>query len=97
MSISYYLGFLLPILAPAVVLRSLLYVPIMHHKSPLVYIGGVFLMSVLLSATYLFIRRSRLWAYGVFFCFFYMFVLIWQLPWAIATFAWTGWETRKAT
>ena len=95
MSLSFYLGFILPILGPAIVVRSLIYVPLFQHRTPFIYIGGVFMMSTLMSATYLFAKRSRLWVYGVFFCFFYMFVLIWQLPWAILTFAGTKWGTRS--
>lgn len=95
MSISFYLGFILPLLGPAVVVRSLLYVPLTQHRSPLIYIMGVFLMSCLISCTYLFLKRSRLWFYGILFCFYYMFVLIWQLPWAVLTFSRTLWGTRN--
>ena len=96
MSISFYLGFILPILGPAVVIRSLLYVPLTQHRSPLVYVMGVFLMSCMISCTYLFLKRSRLWFYGILFCFYYMFILIWQLPWAILTFSKTLWGTRSS-
>jgi len=95
MSLSFYLGFILPLLGPAVVLRSLIYVPAIQHRSPLIYILGVFLMSCLMSCTYLFLKRSRIWFYGILFCFYYMFVLIWQLPWAVLTFSHTLWGTRK--
>lgn len=95
MSISFYLGFILPLLGPAVVLRSLVYVPLTQSGSPFVYIFGVILMSGLISTTYLFIRRSRLWYYGLLFCFYYMFVLIWQLPWAVVTSYKTQWGTRS--
>ena len=94
MSLSFYLGFLLPVVAPAIVLRALVYVPLFHHGSPAMYIAGVFLMSALMSSTYLFARRSRLWFYGIPFCFFYMFVLVWQLPIAILTSMKTQWGTR---
>lgn len=97
MSLSFYLGFILPLLGPAIVIRSLVLVPIFQHGTPLIYISGVFIMSVLMSTTYLFVKRSRLWAYGVYFCFFYMFVLIWQLPWAVLTFGYTKWGTRDGT
>ena len=96
MSLSFYLGFFLPLLGPAVVIRSLVYVPITQHHSPLVYILGVFLMSCMISCTYLFLKRSRIWYYGILFCFYYMFVLIWQIPWAVLTFSKTIWGTREA-
>lgn len=95
MSLSFYLGFILPLLGPVVVLRSMLYVPLTQDRSPLIYIMGVFLMSCLLSCTYLFLKRSRLWFYGILFCFYYMFVLIWQIPWAVLTFSKTLWGTRS--
>jgi hyaluronan synthase len=94
MALSFYLGFLLPIVAPFVVLRALVYAPLFHHQWPFMYIFGVFLMSALLSSVYLFMRRSRLWIYGIHFCFFYMFILVWQLPWAILTSTRTAWGTR---
>jgi hyaluronan synthase len=94
MSISFYLGVLLPLLGPAVVFRALIFVPLFHHGTPLKYIIGVFLMSTLMSSVYLFIKRSRLWIYGTPFCFFYMFILIWQLPWAMITFWKSHWGTR---
>lgn len=96
MSLSFYLGFLLPLLGPAVVVRSLLYVPLTQHRSPLIYIAGVFLMSCMISCTYLFLKRSRIWFYGILFCFYYMFVLIWQIPWAVVTFSRTSWGTRSS-
>lgn len=95
MSISYYLGFILPILGPAIVFRAMIYVPLMRSGSPLHYMLGIFLMSVLMSTSYLLVKRSRLWIYGTPFCFFYMFVLVWQLPWAILTFWRTTWGTRR--
>jgi len=95
MSLSYYLGLILPLLAPAVVFRAMIYVPVFHHVAPFSYIFGVFLMSALMSTTYLFAKRSNLWVYGTVFCFFYMFILVWQLPWAIMTFWKTAWGTRN--
>jgi hyaluronan synthase len=35
-----------------------------------------------------------MWLYGIPFCFFYMFILVWQLPWAILTFREIKWGTR---
>lgn len=95
MSLSFYLGFFLPMLAPFIVVRAMVYVPIMEHALPLQYMTGILAMSALMSSTYLFEKRSRLWLYGVVFCFFYMFVLVWQLPWAVLTFARREWGTRE--
>lgn len=95
MAISFYLGFLLPLISPAVVLRALIYVPVVQRVTPLAYLMGVTLMSVLLSSVYMIFRRSKLWWYGIPFCFFYMFVLVWQMPWAVLTFFKTSWGTRS--
>lgn len=95
MALSFYLGFLLPLVAPFIVIRAMVYVPIMEHALPLQYMTGILAMSALMSSTYLFEKRSRLWLYGVVFCFFYMFVLVWQLPWAVLTFARRDWGTRE--
>lgn len=95
MALSFYLGFILPLLGPAIVLRALIYVPLVQHTSPLMYILGITLMSALMSSTYLLYKRSRLWFYGTVFCFYYMFILVWQTPWAVLT-AWRNeWITRS--
>ena len=94
MAISFYLGFLLPLMGPAIVVRALIYVPLVQRTSPLMYIVGITLMSALMSSTYLILRHSRLWLYGTLFCFYYMFVLVWQTPWAALTSWRNSWITR---
>jgi hyaluronan synthase len=94
MSISFYLGFILPLIGPFVVFRAMVFLPVWQGVTPFSYIFGVVLMSALMCSSYLFEKRSRLWVYGIPFCFFYMFILIWQLPWAMLTFWKTGWGTR---
>jgi len=94
MWLSFYLGLVLPVLGPAIVFRALLYVPLFQQGTPFMYMFGILLMSVLMSSTYLFAKRSRLWIYGIPFCFFYMFVLVWQLPVAILSFWIPRWGTR---
>lgn len=94
MFLSFYLGIILPMLSPVIVLRSIIYVPLFYNVIPFSYLLGVLLMSTLMSTTYLLAKRSRLWVYGIHFCFFYMFVLVWQMPWAMLTFWKTHWGTR---
>ena len=94
MALSFYLGFLLPLVAPVIVVRSLVLVPLLQSVWPLNYVAGVFVMSAMVSSVYLLAKRSRLWIYGVVFCFYYMFILVWQLPIAVLTFAHTSWGTR---
>ncbi|HXK59615.1 MAG TPA: glycosyltransferase [Acidobacteriota bacterium] len=93
-ALSFYLGFLLPILAPLIVFRAVVYLPLFYGISPLNYIGGIVLMATLMSTSYLLVQRSRLWLYGVPFCLFYMFVLVWQLPWTTLTYFQSSWGTR---
>ena len=95
MALSFYLGFLLPLMGPAIVVRALVYVPLVQHTSPLMYIVGITLMSALMSSTYLLYKRSKLWLYGTVFCFYYMFVLVWQTPWAVLTSWRNEWATRN--
>jgi hyaluronan synthase len=95
MALSFYLGFLLPLIGPAIVIRAMIYVPLVQRTSPLMYIVGITLMSALMSSTYLLYKRSRLWFYGTAFCFYYMFVLVWQTPWAVLTSWRNEWITRS--
>jgi hyaluronan synthase len=94
-ALSFYLGLILPILGPAIVFRAIIYVPLFHLGSPLMYLFGILLMSMMMSLTYLYVKRSNLWIYGVLFCLLYMFVVIWQLPWAMATYMVSSWSTRS--
>jgi hyaluronan synthase len=95
MALSFYLGLILPILGPAIVFRAIIYVPLFHLGSPLMYLFGILLMSMMMSLTYLYVKRSKLWIYGILFCFLYMFVVIWQLPWAMVTYMTSSWSTRS--
>jgi len=97
MAISFYLGLLLPVLAPFVVLRAFIFVPAAYGVWPITYIAGVFFMSMLMCTSYLFLKRSNLWLYGVPFCFFYLTVLLWQILWALLTFWQSNWGTRPSS
>jgi len=94
MATSFYLGFILPMIAPLVALRALLYIPVRFGGSPDGYFFGILCISGIFSAVYLLDRRSRLWTYGIAFSYFYLFVLLWQLPLATATYWVKGWGTR---
>ena len=96
MAISFYLGLILPVMAPAVVLRAFVFMPAAYGIWPTMYLAGVLLMSVLMCTSYLLLKRSNLWLYGVPFCFFYLFVLLWQIVWAILTFWKSEWGTRAS-
>ena len=94
MALSFYAGFVLPLLAPIVVIRTMVIVPLELGVFPRKYLLGILMMSMLMSASYLFFKRSNLWPYGILFCVFYLSVLLWQLPVAVATFWRSEWGTR---
>lgn len=94
MAMSFYMGLLIPILAPVIVLYNLIYIPIIHRVFPLTFILGISLMALLMSMAQLFFRRSSTWIYGLWFCLYYEAVLLWQMPIAWFTFWKTTWGTR---
>jgi len=95
MALSFYAGFILPILAPLIVVRTLEIVPLELGLFPYKYLLGILTMSMLMSASYLLFKRSNLWLYGIIFCVFYLGVLLWQLPIAVFTFWKSEWGTRN--
>jgi hyaluronan synthase len=99
-SITTYVGMLLPLVAPIVAIRTALILPIVHHTgAPLIYLLGVYAMA-LAYGLYYSARKPRydgLWIYGVVFCFFYLFFMLWQTYWAMATARSSSWGTRPAT
>ena len=94
MAISFYMGLLIPILAPAIVIYNLIYVPIAHRVIPGTFLLGLLLMSMLMSMAQLFLRKSSTWSFGLWFCLYYEVVLLWQMPIAWVTFWKTTWGTR---
>jgi hyaluronan synthase len=70
------------------------YLPLVYGVLPLTFIAGFLMMTMLMSATYLLLKKSSLWVYGIFFCLFYLTVLVWQLLPAILTFSASQWGTR---
>jgi hyaluronan synthase len=99
-AISTYVGMVLPLIAPVIAIRATLFGPLVHGGGwPAVYLLGVYSMAVAYGLYYV-IRKPRydgLWIYGVVFCFFYLFFLLWQTYWAIATSRSASWGTRPAT
>lgn len=94
MTVSFLLGLILPLMAPAVVFRALIWLPGIEGIMPWVYISGLILMSVIYGLYYFIHTRDRLWVYGVAFAWFYPLILIWQLPYAILTIRDGRWGTR---
>ncbi|AZK46434.1 glycosyltransferase family 2 protein [Paenibacillus lentus] len=95
MSLFFYVGVIVPIAAPIVVLYNLVYVPLAYHVFPGTFLMGLLLMGLLMSLAHLMFRKSRLWVYGLVFCIFYEVVLLWQMPVAWVTFWKSTWGTRE--
>lgn len=94
-AISFYAGFIVPIAAPIVFAYNFVYVPLVYKVVPIVFISGILLMSFLMSFVYLLLRNSKTWIYGLWFCLFYEFILLWQMPIACVTFWKSTWGTRN--
>lgn len=94
MSLCFYMGLAVPILAPIIVLYNLVYVPLLHRVFPTTFLIGMVMMASLMSMAQLFLRRSTTWAYGIWFCIYYEAVLLWQMPIAWFTFWKSTWGTR---
>lgn len=95
MALFFYIGLIVPIAAPVIVLYNLGYVPLVHHIFPGTFLMGLFMMALLMSLAHLLYRKSRLWIFGMVFCLFYEFVLLWQMPVAWVTFWKSTWGTRE--
>ncbi len=93
MSISFYLGVVLPLLAPAIVLRAVIY-PLASGIFPLAYLAGLLLMAFVYGMYYYIYTNDRKWVYGVLFATFYTLILVWQLPYAILNIRDARWGTR---
>lgn len=94
MSVSFYLGVILPLLAPLIVARAFVWYPIMRDQLPFYYVFGLLLMAVIYGLYYYIYTRDRNWIYGVMFAAFLQLVLIWQLPYAILRLRDPKWGTR---
>jgi hyaluronan synthase len=99
-ALSVYIGMVLPLVAPIVAIRTVVYLPLVDGAGlPAVYLLGVYAMAVAYGLYYIIAkpRYDGLWIYGVVFCFFYLFFLLWQTYWAILTARSSSWGTRPAT
>ena len=91
---TFYMGVIIPILAPIIVVYNLIYVPITYKVFPKTFLIGIFLMSLLMSIAQLLLRKSSTWIFGLVFTFYYEAVLLWQMPIAWLTFWKSTWGTR---
>jgi hyaluronan synthase len=95
-AIGFYAQLVFPVVAPLVLLRAFVWIPLVQGDlaSVLLYTYGVMLIGLIFSSYYLFWRVQRGWVCGVYFTLYYMFVLVWQMPYAIATSRDNRWGTR---
>ncbi len=95
-AIAFYAQLLFPIIAPLLILRLCLWLPIMETDliSPLLYLMGTVVIGLMFSAYYLFWKADRYWIYGLYFTVYYLMFLVWQMPYAIATQRDNRWGTR---
>ena len=94
MALSFYMGLLVPVAAPIVVLYNLVYVPAVYRVFPTTFLVGLLMMALMMSMAQLFLRRSSTWIFGMWFCLYYEAVLLWQMPVAWFTFWKSEWGTR---
>ena len=94
MALSFYMGLLVPVAAPIVVLYNLVYVPAVYRVFPTTFLVGLLMMALMMSMAQLFLRRSSTWIFGLWFCLYYEAVLLWQMPIAWFTFWKSEWGTR---
>jgi hyaluronan synthase len=94
MAVFFYIGLIVPVAAPVVVLYNLVYVPITQRIFPTTFLVGLLMMSLIMSVVQLLLRRSTTWVYGLLFCIYYEVVLLWQMPVAWVTFWKSTWGTR---
>ncbi|MCR4432089.1 MAG: glycosyltransferase [Tepidanaerobacteraceae bacterium] len=95
MAAFFYIGLIVPVASPVVVIFNFVYVPLVYHVFPSTFIMGLFLMALMMSFAHLLFRRSKLWIFGLIFAVFYEFVLLWQMPVAWVTFWKSTWGTRE--
>lgn len=94
MAVFFYMGLLVPIAAPVVVVYNFFYVPLVYGIVPTTFLLGLFTMALLMSFAQMFFRKSSTWLYGLWFCLYYEAVLLWQMPVAWLTFWKSTWGTR---
>lgn len=94
MALSFYMGLLVPVAAPIVVLYNLVYIPAVYRVFPTTFLVGLLMMALMMSMAQLFLRKSSTWIFGIWFCLYYEAVLLWQMPIAWFTFWKSEWGTR---
>lgn len=92
-----YVGILLPLAAPIVALRYVVWLPLTANGTPWLYLIGLVAIALVYALYYAVVKgpHGMLWLYGVAFVFFYLLFILWQNYWAILTIRTRGWGTRQ--
>lgn len=90
----FYLGFILPLLAPQILFRAFVVQPHFLKELPFWYLGGVASVALLYGLYYRLHQYEKHWYKGILFTMFYSVVLVWQLPYALVTIRDSKWGTR---
>ena len=94
MSFSFYLSFLLPLISPFIIIHSLIWYPLAKSEFPFAYILGLVIINVIYGIYYFIFTKNKSWAAGGLALLVFTFIMIWQLPYAIATLRDSRWGTR---
>ncbi|WP_241249495.1 glycosyltransferase family 2 protein [Rhodococcus sp. X156] len=94
MSVSFLLGFVLPLLGPLVVARVVWHLFALDPVAPVWFLGGVVVMALMYGLYFRVHRPERIWAYSILFSLLYASVFVWQMPYAILTIRNSKWGTR---
>ncbi len=93
-SSSFYINLLIPICSPVIVFYALFVEYLIFHESPIVFLIGIGSLSFLYGLFYFWHTSNKYWWYLIPFTFFYTFVLVWQMPYALFRLRDTKWGTR---
>lgn len=85
LSISFYIGVILTLIAPAIAVRAALNIPLQQTDIPLLFVAASLAGAAVVCALLLLAMRARFWLYGIPYVVFYALVLLVQMPWAILT------------
>lgn len=97
--LAIYVSCMLPLSAPLIAFRALIWYPLVEGQVSILYPLGVYSMALCFGLYFAAARPrySGLWWYGIVFVGFYVVFLLWQTYWAIATLRTAKWGTRPAT
>jgi hyaluronan synthase len=91
---SFYTYAFLAFASPIVFLRAVVWHPYITGTLPLIYFTGLFLMLFLHGLFYRIKAGPKAWFFAIVNFWFNSVILMWQLPWAVATIRDSRWGTR---